>query len=177
MGWKDKVVLSKEDKKRMMLLLFGAMLIIVVLLFLDGGSEKKVTVEENTSDLTSSSYDQSASLTRLLEKIRGVGNVSVSIEYAGSSVKTYAYNEETAERVGNGDDGSAETTTSKEMVLLNGDETPVVIEETYPKINGVVVVAEGADDPQIREALYNTVTTYLDIKANRVEICVGEVLP
>ena len=43
------------------------------------------------------------------------------------------------------------------MVLLDGDTSPVVIGEVLPEIVGVIVVAEGAYQADIRESLSEVV--------------------
>ena len=49
-------------------------------------------------------------------------------------------------------------------------ESPIVLEETWPQIRGVLVVADGADDPQVRFTIAHAVQTVLQIEMYRIEV-------
>lgn len=102
-----------------------------------------------------------------LSDIEGAGAVTVEIKWQGITEKEYAYNLEESERES---DTDTEKSSRKEMVLLDGETSPVLVNETLPPIEGVLIIAEGAYDPDIRETLLNATATFLDIGANRIQI-------
>ncbi|MEG2406504.1 MAG: hypothetical protein RSB05_05455 [Clostridiales bacterium] len=169
--------LTQNDKKKITYLLVLAAAAVIVLIILEGFDKEEELIPKTTPTPTSAITDDTAAeLAGVLSQIKGVGRVSCALEYDGAGVKEYGYNQEESSRTsGKEGDLTTEKTTHKEMVLLNGEETPVVISEESPKIKGVLVVAEGAHNPAIKEKILNAVSTFLDLGANRVEICPMEV--
>jgi stage III sporulation protein AG len=49
-----------------------------------------------------------------------------------------------------------------------GSDTPVVVSQTSPEIAGVLVLADGANDPVLKEKLVQAVETVLDLPAYKV---------
>ena len=52
----------------------------------------------------------------------------------------------------------------------NGEEICNIIKEKQPKVRGVIVIAEGAQDISIRNNILSAVMTLLDVTAEKVEI-------
>ena len=92
-----------------------------------------------------------------------MGDVEVMITYYETVKKDIAYETKT-DSMGNND--RSEESEDKKAVMADGG--PVVIKETYPRVKGVIVAAEGADDPHIKSALSKAVTAVLDVSAHRV---------
>lgn len=156
----------------------GSLALVSVLLMMIGGSfDRKTAVkEENPQTVTVAAADEPLSvavdLEQILSKIDGAGKVDVMISWDGDVEETYAYHEERSES--QKEDGSAEKSEKRELVLTDGDQNPVVIARKYPKAEGVLVVAEGAGNDLVRERLLEAVASYLSIGKNRIEITVME---
>ena len=56
----------------------------------------------------------------------------------------------------------------EEPLTVNGKT--VVLKENYPKITGVLIVAEGADNIVVKTRLLNATTSLLDVDVNNIEI-------
>ncbi|HBM80157.1 MAG TPA: stage III sporulation protein AG, partial [Clostridiaceae bacterium] len=94
-------------------------------------------------------------LTGILNNIQGAGNVKVMIYLETGTESVPAYNsnntkkvtEETdgngGKRITNEDDSQTTIVTTND----NGVNKPYIIKEVNPKISGVIVTAEGANDP------------------------------
>lgn len=144
------------------------------LLLNERGYESKVQNEFNQIEDEASILE--AKLEQILEKIKGVGQVDVMITFEETSEKVPAFNttqivEKTDEKDAQG--GIREITredSTKQIILGNSNSSLMVIKETKPKIRGVIVVAEGAEDLEIKEKLYSAVKTVLGVSGNRVEI-------
>lgn len=97
----------------------------------------------------------------VVQNIEGCGKVSVAISYESADEKVYAYETET---VSSG--GSVKQTSN--IVTVKGE--PLVLKTLPPNILGVVVVAEGADNPVVKLKIIQAVVTLLGVKSNCVEV-------
>ena len=55
-------------------------------------------------------------------------------------------------------------------MITSSSSEPIVIKTNQPKINGVIVVASGAKDLNVKETLYSAVQTALQVKGYQVEV-------
>ena len=109
----------------------------------------------------------------ILAQIKGVGRVVVDLHLATTEEKQWLYREERQERTtpdeqGN---GASEFMLRREPVFQRksgGVETPVCSGQKAPEISGVLVVAEGAADPTIRQQLGEATAILLGIALHRV---------
>lgn len=123
-------------------------------------------------------------LASILGQIKGVGNVSVKVFLAGGPRFEYATNVSSNKRTVDEKDqsGGSRVTTeqsdSGQLVLVQtaqgGGERPVVTKETRPEIQGVLVVADGATDPRVKESLTRAVETALDIEPHKISVMPGK---
>lgn len=128
----------------------AALLGIVVLAIALIGNVSPKTAEENTS---SESYiaEMEHKIVSVIQKIDGVGKVVVAITHDATNESVYAYESET-----------------NNIVSVKGE--PLVVKTLPPKILGVVVVAEGADNPIVRMKINEAVVTLLDVDETRVQV-------
>ncbi|MGI9951532.1 hypothetical protein V3F56_04140 [Moorellaceae bacterium AZ2] len=121
-----------------------------------------------------------AELEAVLEQVEGAGRVKVSVALAATPVKEYATNTREVKRSTEEKDQSGgtrvttETDEDGQLVLartstLQGEE-PVVVRESKPEIQGVVVVAEGGNDPYVRLRLMEAVRTLWALAPHQVEV-------
>ncbi|MNC72064.1 hypothetical protein D3C75_1230700 [compost metagenome] len=52
----------------------------------------------------------------------------------------------------------------------SGDDTPLVVKTTKPKIRGVVVVAKGAENATVKKLISDAVERGLDVPAHRISV-------
>ncbi|MGI6685066.1 MAG: hypothetical protein ACOX47_06255 [Bacillota bacterium] len=115
-------------------------------------------------------------LENILSKMDGVGSASVSIVFSEGPTKEYAVNVSTTNKEIQEKDQSGGTRTTNEktetgqMVMINGNAQPVLVKESMPKIQGVLIVAEGVEDPAVKERLFKAVQTLLQVPAHRITI-------
>ncbi|RDV82502.1 hypothetical protein [Ammonifex thiophilus] len=117
-------------------------------------------------------------LARLLSQVEGAGRVEVTVCLAGSTKVAYATNAVASRRVteekdkGGGSRVVTEDNNNGQVVVVRGgqQEEAVVEREEAPRPLGVVVVADGAADPQVKEKLFRAVQVALGIEAHRVTI-------
>lgn len=103
-------------------------------------------------------------LGRIISSIKGVSNADVMITYSTSEEKRIAYETKT-EKSDRGEAGYEEGL-DKEAIMANGE--PVILSKIYPKVKGVVVIAEGVGSVGARSEILEAVTTAFDISPNKV---------
>lgn len=124
-------------------------------------------------------------LASMLSQIDGVGKASVSVTLDAGPEYTYAMNtninKTTTEE--NAKDGgtrvSTELNEKNDLVIVqpgSNKNEPIIIKESSPSIKGVMVVAEGAKDMEVRSKISRAVQVLLDIHAHQVTVLprVGE---
>ena len=124
-------------------------------------------------------------LAGVLRRISGAGAVEVTIRLAGSTRKEYAVNTNAAQKVIEEKETSGpkrvttEHNTSGQVVLVRAGQTEraVVKQEEAPRILGVLVVAEGAIDPQVRAEIFRATRVALGVEAHRVTVLPGVKVP
>ncbi|MEW6540211.1 MAG: hypothetical protein AB1402_01170 [Bacillota bacterium] len=113
----------------------------------------------------------------MLRQISGAGLVDVVVRLEESTTSEYALNQTIGRRVTDEKDpaGSVRVTTEENdtgnLVVVRGDggsETPVVERETAPRVAGVLVVAEGARNPQIKAELFRATRVALGVEPHRI---------
>lgn len=101
-------------------------------------------------------------LEKTLSAVNGAGNVSVVITVESGKETVLA--EETVTVT----DENGRTTTTSSPVLINGK--PFVLKENYPKVIGVLIVAQGADSISVMRNLQQAAVSLLNIEPSRIEI-------
>ena len=104
-------------------------------------------------------------LSNVLSKISGIGETKVLITLASGFSYKYATDTETKTMTTNGN----ETTVTTETVILVSNE-PVVEQQIYPVIKGVVVVAKGAENVNVKLNILSAIETVLDVDRNQITI-------
>ena len=175
---------EKEKKKLISLLVVGALCVVsLVALNIIQGKEKVADAqkEENTTKQSEEAQQASSSekekddlekqLTAILKEINGSGDVSVMITYDNSEEIEPAYNSSaTTETDSSGGERTVETSSENKTLVTSNSSDPIVIKTKEAKIKGVLVVASGAKDAQVKQTLYEAVQTALQISGHQVEV-------
>ncbi len=184
---KIKLHLEKINNKKfinnlIIILIASIIVLIVVNVFLDGKNVEmdEMKSERNIDPRGNIEVDYGdyleTKLIKILKELKGVGKVNVMVTLESSAEKITANNttkttENTIEEDSEG--GTREVNREDvtiQVVTEGNDETLLVIKEVKPKVQGVIVVAEGADDGIVKESLYEAVKTVLNISGNKVQI-------
>ncbi|MFA7636451.1 MAG: hypothetical protein WCX81_01665 [Monoglobales bacterium] len=107
-------------------------------------------------------------LERVLEKVTGAGNVSVFVSLDDYGATDYA--KDSREVIKEKQSESEHTTVMKGS---GSAAAPVVTRMASPKVKGVIVVAEGADNAVVKENLAAAVEASLGIMPHRIKILEG----
>jgi stage III sporulation protein AG len=138
-----------------------------------------ITDTQNNTSKPDSVTELENRLKEILSKIQDAGKVSVMITLKSGSEIIPAKDESITDKttdekdVEGGTRAINEKNTSDQVVFMNdqgGTSKPLVLKEINPDIKGVIIVAEGANDPRVKLQLTEAVQTVLDVPAYRVSI-------
>lgn len=149
----------------------------------EGGSEEDTAVfgqKKTAENDVISAYEESyeAQLTEMLEGINGVGDVTVFVNVDATDKKvleknTVIQSQTTAETDREGGKRTVEDASKDDQIVIirNGEkEVPIVLETKKPEIRGVLIVAKGAENIQIKKWIIEAVTRALDVPNHRVAV-------
>ena len=139
-------------------LALGVIVLVVVLATSSANSDNYV---EDTTDFDAYISAMENKISSVIGNMDGCGNVNVAITYSSVDEKVYAYETETTTS-----NGVTKQTSS--IVTVRGE--PLVTKTLPPTILGVVVVAEGADNPIVRLKIIEVVVTLLDVQQKDVQV-------
>ena len=134
---------------------------------------------ENLSNNTEiNEYNLENNLEDILSKIAGVGSVDVLVTYSESSEVIAMYNEknlssETDEEDTNGGKRKVDQLDSNKEIIFedkNGKKTPITQKVIMPKIEGAVVIAEGAKDINVKTNIIQAVTAATGLSSYRIQV-------
>lgn len=187
-----KELLETKNRKKLIenaviVIIIGVVIIIAGSSFLSGQektSKQNLPAQSAESIETSGSVSENSSETELklkniLSQVEGAGRVDVMITYSTGKENIPAYDIKTSESSTDEKDsggGTRKITQSSSDTAIvyrngqNGEKSPAFIKELEPLVKGVLVVAEGASDPQVREKLARAVQVLMDISVHRIQI-------
>ena len=132
-------------------------LIGVLLMMLPTGSSQ--TEEKVTETQTTQERSMETRLTEILTQIRGAGKVSVML--------TVAAGEETVFQEDQGSTGQKDTVTVTDK---DRNQSGLVVQILPPRYLGAVVVCQGAEDPTVRLAIAEAVSSLTGLGMDKISI-------
>lgn len=175
--------MSNKDIMRnlFIILIIGIILFILADIFINNGSRQIIKSDETgkVDDLNYNYSDYSTLLENKLENIlsqlKGVGEVKVMITLEDTTEVIPAFNttknnETTKETDSQGGTREIVREDMTIQVVTNDNGEPIVLKEIKPTIKGVIVIADGAENLEVKEMVYEAVKTVLGIPGNRVEV-------
>lgn len=183
------LVQSKNRKKiienTVIVAIIGIIAIIAGSTFLSGGKKPPQpeagspgTAEVATA-YSGNTGDTETKLKNILSQVEGAGKVDVMVTYISGKENIPAYDTKESDNTtdekdsGGGTRKIAQSSNDSAIVFkngANGEKSPVIIKELEPAVKGVLVVAEGASDPQVREKLARSVQVLLDIPLHKIQV-------
>lgn len=125
-------------------------------------------------------YEQAyeSKLRDILTKIVGVGEVEVMVTVDSTEEIQVEKNIKDTQQITNEKGNTGETrhitdiSRSADAVIMkqSGDDAPLVVKTTRPKIRGVLVVAKGAENATVKKLLADAVERGLEVPAHRISV-------
>jgi stage III sporulation protein AG len=184
---------NKENpflKKLLLLFCLGAALLLGSTFFDSLVSQTSRGDEESEGPSMNFSYTKEAEewsheeslerrLSDVLSLVNGAGQVEVMLTLSGSReiilAEDVVLNESHLRETDAGGGTRENQSLSKDTrtILISGHgqtAEPIVVREILPRVEGVIIVAEGGDDVFVREALMRAATTVLGVDIHRVQV-------
>ena len=177
--------LFKDKEKRVENLVFFLVILIVTLFVINKILEKEEisrnfnneTNVELASDNKENIIDDSLEkrLENILEKISGIGNVSVLITYSESSslIPVYNLNLSTSvveEKDNAGGIRKTETENNQKEVVVDGNSKIVTEKIMNPKVEGAIITAEGASNPNTKTNIITAVEAVTGLATHKIQV-------
>lgn len=145
--------------------------LVLFIIYYSSSLDKSDTASVGSSLSSSSEYakEVESKLCKVLSSVAGAGKVSVMLTLESGSEIIVA---KTKEERTNTSSNSTSVTIVESPVIVGKE--PIILMEILPKIKGVIVVAQGANDVAVRLELLRAVQALIDIDSNKIEIFVGK---
>ena len=136
--------------------------------------------KDSTGNSVISDYERAyeVQLKEALDSIVGVSDVSVVVNVDATEKQVLEKNRKSQTQITDETDREGgkrkveDQSTDEQLVIIqNGEkEVPIVVETKKPTIRGVLVVAKGADNIQVKKWIVEAVTRSLDVPSHRVSV-------
>lgn len=145
---------------------------------LNNNEQELVQTTEIISTQTANEDTLSNQIENILRKLEGVGNVSVLITYNESKQIQPVYNEDTQISTTQEEDNQGGTRTinenssKKEVVYQesNGEKSIITSKVVSPEIKGAVVIAEGANNINVKNNIIQAVEAATGLPAHKIQV-------
>lgn len=162
----------KIGKKNIVLVVIAVFIMFFLLLseFVTDDSSETVSTENTAQYSEQYIAKTEKELKALLEKISGAGEVRVMITLENCYENVYAkgYNEKEDSA-----DNSQQYEFNEEYIIVkkgSNNEECLVVKVYEPTVKGVAVIAEGAGNAQVKNAITQTVCALFDISSAKVSV-------
>ena len=145
----------------------------------DVSSYKELANSNDAStNFENNEYNLEEKLKNILSKINGVGNVEVLITYQETSELIAMYNENVKESSTEETDTSGgkrviqEVDTSKDIVYQeeSGTKMPITQKVVMPKMEGAIIIVEGANDSNVRANIIQAVEAATGLLSHKIQV-------
>lgn len=164
-GWKG---LFRPENKKIRSNILLAFLLGILLLTAGGGffTKRETEAEPAREEPAVLGQETEERMAEILSEMEGAGMVDVMLTFRQTEEKTIARDEI---REVNGENLRTEQT----AILLedrDGATNPLILTERAPVVEGVVIAAQGADDPSVAASLNMAAQALLDVPAHKVAV-------
>lgn len=140
-------------------------------------AQKNQTIQEKESQVVEQN-ELEQKLEAILSKIEGAGNVEVLITYSQSSELVPVYNESSTVSTTEESDQQGgtrrieENTTQKEVIYEenSGQKELVTQKVINPKVEGAIILAEGAEDSAVKTNIVQAVEAVTGIATHKIQV-------
>ena len=194
--WAEKLLNRGNEKSffqkdRLLILLLTGVLLLVVAFPVSGRKNQEQSTQMKEQNETAASAAGSDSteiyasymeqrLEKLLSQVSGVGKTKVMVTIRSTSEKVVEKDEETSQETTTERDsqGGTRTVTSSSSsgttVFGNTEEEtgeqPYITKELSPAVEGVVVIAQGGDDPATVQEITEAVQALFQVDTHKIKV-------
>ena len=172
---------SKKAKDIMLIIvIIGGLLAVLALPVQKEGKSENESGQEVPSEVQSHKQEDYEAkleerLEQILRKVEGVGDVEVMITLEASSKEVVEKDVTLQQTLTQNDEQNiTDSVRDKEETTVYTDlgsgNAPYVVQEIYPEVQGVLVVAEGGDDSRVNLAIVEAIQSLFDIDVHKIKI-------
>ncbi len=190
--WKEKasfVKLSKEKRDKIAIVFLLGIFFLLIATPLSSFSSKneskdseitEFATEERQENMENDEYIEQLEnkLEQTIEGMEGAGKVHVMITLEASGEKIldknqpYESSSEVVKEAGKESEQSTIQSDSETVLIdVDGNTSPIIVQERYPKIEGVVVVCEGGDNTAISLRIKEAVQALFSVDTHKIVVC------
>ena len=159
----------KTNKNFLIIFSVGLAVLIAIIYFTSLFNTKEnstATKDDNINENYSTSEEYviyiENKLENVISQVKGAGNVDVIVTLEKGFEYVYLTEEETKTSA------SGITTTTTTVVMVDGK--PVLIQENYPVIKGIVVVCSGANNVSVKMNILSLIQTVVEVESSNISI-------
>ena len=162
----------KIGKKNIILVAIAVLIMVLLLVSEFLTPENTENISKENTEIYSSQYIEKTEkeLEALLENISGAGDVKVMItlENCYENVFAKGYSEKNDSKT----DSQKSESEEEYIIIKNGsnNEECLVVKVLQPTVKGVAVIAQGAGNTQVKNAITQTVCALFDISTAKVSV-------
>ncbi len=161
--------------KKNIRIVYVILIIGIALLSFSSFVPEKKTVSETSMDMID--YETEKKLQKILSEMEGVGSADVMITYKSKGEVVPAVNKnEKGERENEGEGGTSrdrESLEKQEELVLTGSgssQSPFILKELTPMVQGVIVIAQGGNNPVVKQNIVEAVTVLTGVPPHNVGV-------
>ncbi|MGN1299196.1 MAG: hypothetical protein ACI4UE_04360 [Candidatus Scatovivens sp.] len=177
---KEKFKNNKIEKLVSFLVILVITLIIINKILNEDDKNKKENLTNTTQLVTTDNENNDVDnleekLETILSQIQGVGKVNVLITYSESSSINPLYNENsssstTEENVNSDTTKVTQTQSTSKEILTDSSSNPIIQKTTYPKIEGSIIIAEGASSAEVKTSIISAVEAATGLASHKIQV-------
>ena len=168
----EKLKNLKIGKKNIVLVAAAVLIIFLLLISEFLATDNTENLSKENTEIYSSQYIEKTEkeLEALLENISGAGEVKVMITLENCYENVFAKGY--TEKNDNKTDSQKSESEEEYIIIKNGsnNEECLVVKVYEPTVKGVAVIAEGAGNTQVKNAITQTVCALFDISTAKVSV-------
>ncbi|MDO4599600.1 MAG: stage III sporulation protein AG [[Ruminococcus] gnavus] len=187
--WKQWITGAKGKlpvkQQLLILLLIGVLLAVIVSPVSKpqeaGAKEESEIMEKEVEQGKEAQYETAieARVEELLHYVEGVGNVKVMVTLKSSGEKIIEKDRQSQQQKTEEEDSKGGSRLSEDQSIqdtsiytqdTDGSQVPYVREELAPEIAGIVIAADGGDDPVVVRNLTEAVQALFGVEAHKIKI-------
>lgn len=181
---REKFQAALRKMKKEQIAVWLLLLALVIVIFWPAGSGKETASgetevpEQTAQEIQSQEEAMEQALADTLAQVDGVGAVRVALTLESTNrkiVEKDVPDSQSSETRTSGDETSENSSFSQEESTVyerdgSGAETPYVISEEYPAVRGVLIVAEGGDNPVVIQEIQEAVMALFGVDAHKIKV-------
>ncbi len=173
-------MIKKIKKEQLLIIALLGILLMVIVIPLPKEEAEEQRLESIETMLPPADGGTEEQLQAILQKIAGVGRVEVLLTYEDQGRLVVEKDESVSEELvqeADSSGGTRTTTTTRNdrETVYDSTESPYIIQELSPKVQGVLVVAEGGGNVSVKKQIQETIQALFGLESHKISIMKMEV--